>query len=273
MPQPDRVLRRPAGRLHEQNDHGGRARSAPAGDLGHTCPGAAIGPSRWGGVPLARYRRVVPIESRERIVVRPAPAAPRPRPAPAPRRKRSPRANRRLARTLLVGALILALVIGGAAYLWDRYGHMLPTCTASIGDESYRITPEQADNARLIADVARVEGLPNHAVTVALAAALQESKLRNISHGDRDSVGLFQQRPSQGWGTTAQLTDPRYAATAFYRALAEVDGWETMSVTDAAQEVQISAAPDAYAKWEGEARVLARILTNEVPDEIECVNA
>ena len=165
---------------------------------------------------------------------------------------------------------MVALLVAGAAFLWDRYGHMLPTCTASIGGESYRITPEQADNARVIAAVARTEGLPNHAVTVALAAALQESKLRNIEHGDRDSVGLFQQRPSQGWGTTEQLTNPEYAATAFYRALAKVDGWEAMSVTDAAQEVQISAAPDAYAQWEAEARVLARILTHEVPDRIEC---
>jgi hypothetical protein len=165
---------------------------------------------------------------------------------------------------------VLVLLVGGAAYLWDRYGHMLPTCTASIGDETYRITPEQADNARTVAEVASVEGLPNHAVTVALAAALQESKLRNISHGDRDSVGLFQQRPSQGWGTAEQLTNPQFAATAFYRALAKVDGWETMSVTDAAQKVQISAAPDAYAKWEPEARVLARILTHEVSDTIEC---
>jgi hypothetical protein len=212
----------------------------------------------------------VQTESRERIVVRPAPAARGTRTASEPRRGRSPRANRRLARTLGILAMVLVVLVGGAVYLWDRYGHMLPTCTAAIGDESYRITPEQADNARVIAEVARVEGLPNHAVTVALAAALQESKLRNISHGDRDSVGLFQQRPSQGWGSTEQLTNPQFASTAFYRALAKVEGWETMPVTDAAQEVQISAAPDAYAKWEPEARVLARILTHEVPDTIEC---
>ncbi len=166
--------------------------------------------------------------------------------------------------------LVVVLLVGGGVYLYNRYGHMLPTCTAAIGDESYRISPDQAENAGVIADVARVQNLPNHAVTVALAAALQESKLRNISHGDRDSVGLFQQRPSQGWGTAAQLTDRRYASSAFYEALAKVDGWETMSVTDAAQKVQISAAPDAYASWEAEARVLARILTHEVPDTIEC---
>jgi len=114
------------------------------------------------------------------------------------------------------------------------------------------------------------DGFPHHAVTVALAAALQESLLRNLPGGDRDSVGLFQQRPSQGWGTPAQLTDPRYAAAAFYRALGRISGWSTMPVTDAAQRVQHSATPEAYANWEAEARVLARILTREVPETIVC---
>lgn len=174
-------------------------------------------------------------------------------------------------RTLIVAAVVLALLVGVGVFVVTSVADMLPTCTATIGDETYRISPEQADNARTIAEVAVSEGMPNHAVTVALAAALQESKLNNISHGDRDSVGLFQQRPSQGWGTAVQLTTPRFAAAAFYKALDEVEGWEAMSVTDAAQEVQVSAAPDAYAKWEPEARVLARILTGEVSNEIECV--
>ena len=82
----------------------------------------------------------------------------------------------------------------------------------------------------------------------ALAAAFQESGLHNLSHGDRDSLGLFQQRPSQGWGTPSQIMDPGYAAGAFYHRLAQVTGWQTTSVTDAAQQVQRSAAPDAYAQ-------------------------
>jgi hypothetical protein len=171
---------------------------------------------------------------------------------------------------VIVGTVIVSLLVAVGVFVVTRVADILPMCTATIGDETYRISREQATNARTIAEVAGVEGMPNHAVTVALATALQESKLRNISHGDRDSVGLFQQRPSQGWGTPEQLTDPTFASAAFYRALNEVEGWETMSVTDAAQEVQISAAPHAYAKWEGEARVLARILTGEVPDQIEC---
>jgi hypothetical protein len=172
---------------------------------------------------------------------------------------------------LIVVGVVMALFAGVGVFVVTRVADILPTCTASIGDESYRISPEQVANARTIADVASVQGMPNHAVTIALAAALQESKLRNVGHGDRDSVGLFQQRPSQGWGTAAQLTTPRFAAAAFYRALGAVEGWETMSVTDAAQKVQLSAAPNAYEKWEAEARVLARILTGEVSNRIECV--
>jgi hypothetical protein len=167
-------------------------------------------------------------------------------------------------------ALIGALLVTGVFAVTRIIASAAPACTAKIGNESYRIDREQAENARTIARVATEVGMSNHSVTVALAAAFQESKLHNISHGDRDSVGLFQQRPSQGWGDPEQLMNPQYAATAFYRALARVDGWETMSVTAAAQHVQRSAAPDAYAQWEAEARLLARILTHEVPDQIVC---
>jgi hypothetical protein len=114
------------------------------------------------------------------------------------------------------------------------------------------------------------KGMPDHAVTVALAASLQETQLRNLPYGDRDSVGLFQQRPSQGWGTNAQIMDPNYAASAFYDHLALVPGWQTMAVTEAAQLVQQSATPDAYANWETEARSLARALTGEVPAGLSC---
>ena len=180
------------------------------------------------------------------------------------------RRRRRAVTFLLVIGVVVAL-LASAAYAVSRViQSVTPSCTAAIGSESYRIDHEQADNARTIADVATRMGMPHHAVTIALAAALQESELHNISHGDRDSVGLFQQRPSQGWGTPSQLTTPAFAAAAFYRELAKVDGWDAMTVTDAAQHVQRSAAPGAYADWEPEARVLARILTGEVPDRITC---
>jgi hypothetical protein len=112
--------------------------------------------------------------------------------------------------------------------------------------------------------------MPAHAVTVAIATALQESKLRNLPGGDRDSLGLFQQRPSQGWGTTAQILDPVYSATAFYSKLKEQPHWNDVSVTEAAQLVQRSGAPLAYAQWEAEARATAAALTGEIAAGLIC---
>lgn len=170
---------------------------------------------------------------------------------------------------LAVGAVVLVVGIGVvvAGRPWTVGTR---SCTATVGGTTYRLGVPQAANASTIAEMGKQAGMPDHAVTIALAAALQESQLRNLSHGDRDSRGLFQQRPSQGWGTPSQLTDPRYAAAAFYRALARVPGWAAMSVSDAAQHVQRSNAPDAYARWEPEARVLARLLTGEVPARMVC---
>ena len=145
-----------------------------------------------------------------------------------------------------------------------------PPCRATSPAGSYGLSLEQALNATTIAAVGERLGLPDHAVTVAIAAALQESELVNLAGGDRDSSGLFQQRPSQGWGTPAQIQTPRISAQSFYTHLAQVPGWETMSVTDAAQAVQRSAAPSAYADWESEARVIASVLTGEVPAGFTC---
>jgi hypothetical protein len=143
-------------------------------------------------------------------------------------------------------------------------------CHAAAGTATYDLDTDQAGNAATIAAVGKRLGMPDHAVTVALATALQESKLYNLPYGDLDSLGLFQQRPSQGWGTKEQILDPRYAATAFYTHLAKVAGWEALAVSDAAQAVQHSAAGDAYAQWEGEARVLAQALTGELPAAFTC---
>lgn len=127
------------------------------------------------------------------------------------------------------------------------------------------LTDEMRANALLIIRVGRQEGVPAQGIVVALAAAAQESGLRNVRYGDRDSLGLFQQRPSTGWGTPAQVLDPTRATLAFYggaanpnkghtRGLLDIPGWPAMTVTQAAQAVQISAFPDAYAKWEPSAR-------------------
>ncbi|MER5183247.1 C40 family peptidase [Streptomyces sp. NPDC002896] len=119
---------------------------------------------------------------------------------------------------------------------------------------------KQIPNARVITATGIAMKIPARGQVVALATALQESGLRNLTYGDRDSVGLFQQRPSQGWGTVEQILDPVYASTKFYERLRKVSGWESLTVTQAAQAVQRSSFPDAYAKWEPLATALQQAL-------------
>lgn len=146
----------------------------------------------------------------------------------------------------------------------------LPSCQASVGEQTVRLSQEQAQNAATIAAVAERRGLPARAVTIALATAYQESKLLNIDYGDRDSLGLFQQRPSQGWGTPEQVQNPVYAAGRFYDALVQVPAYTEMAITEAAQTVQRSAFPTAYADHEDDARVLASALTGWSPATLSC---
>jgi hypothetical protein len=167
-------------------------------------------------------------------------------------------------------AVVGATAIAAVVVVRPTHHRQPPGCRATAASGSYGLDLEQAANAATIAAIGKRAGLPDHAVTVALAAALLESRLHNLSSGDRDSVGLFQQRPSQGWGSPAQLHTPSYAAAAFYRGLEKVRGWATLPVTDAAQRVQRSAAPLEYAEWEGEARVLAQALTGEVAGGLVC---
>ena len=143
-------------------------------------------------------------------------------------------------------------------------------CTATVGGRTVTLSPEQAENAALITAVSVGRGLPARAATIALATAYQESKLYNLESGDRDSAGLFQQRPSQGWGTRDQVLDPYYATNAFYDALESVDGYQEMRVTEAAQQVQRSGFPEAYADHEADARVLASALTGYSPHAFSC---
>ena len=122
---------------------------------------------------------------------------------------------------------------------------------------SITLNDEQTANAKAIIAATKKAGLPERAAVIAIATSLQESKLENLGHlGDRndhDSQGLFQQRPSSGWGTPEQITDPEYSTLAFLKGLKQVDGWQDMPLTDAAQTVQVSAYPDAYAQWEQQA--------------------
>jgi len=180
---------------------------------------------------------------------------------------------------------VLVVLVGVATYvvvrkIGDNLQLGLPTrgCTvdggtgASLGpsEEPVRLDMTQAANAATIGAVGLRRGMPPQAIVIALATAFQESKLENLESGDRDSIGLFQQRPSQGWGTPEQLADPRYAANAFYTSLLKVKGWQKMRVTDAAQAVQRSAHPEAYQKWATKAEVLARALAGQATGAVAC---
>jgi hypothetical protein len=119
------------------------------------------------------------------------------------------------------------------------------------------LNDEQVGNVKAIIAATKKAGLPERAAVISIATSLQESKLENLGHlgdaNDHDSLGLFQQRPSSGWGTPEQITDPEYATLAFEKGLKQVDGWQDMPLTQAAQTVQVSAYPDAYAQWEQQA--------------------
>lgn len=139
-----------------------------------------------------------------------------------------------------------------------------PVAASAAVSGAVGLSAEQRQNAATIVAVGRSLGVPDRGIVVALAAAMQESSLRNLAHGDRDSVGLFQQRPSQGWGSAAKLQDPVHATELFFGGqnnpnagktigLLDVSGWSSMSITDAAQAVQRSAYPKAYANWAGAA--------------------
>lgn len=178
-------------------------------------------------------------------------------------------------RTAKVGAglVAVALLAGGGYLLAGRGGSALTTtsyCEAVVDGSTARVGLDQAGNAAIIAAVAVRRRLPARAVSIALATAYQESKIRNLSYGDRDSLGIFQQRPSQGWGTAAQVRDPYHATGAFYDALQRVDGYQSMPIHDAAQLVQHSADGTAYAQHEQSARVLASALTGYSPAAFRC---
>lgn len=186
-------------------------------------------------------------------------------------------ATRRAGIRLAVAAVVIGLVglvglVGGTALHWmaGNTGYLggagcgVPDDTSpltSTGDGD--ATDEQRGNAAIIVTVGRQMQVPERGLWVALATAMQESGLRNVNYGDRDSLGLFQQRPSQGWGSPAQVTDPPFAATQFFSRLLAVPGWLEMPLWKAAQTVQRSAFPTAYSKWEQfAARLLAEVADN-----------
>jgi hypothetical protein len=179
--------------------------------------------------------------------------------------------RRRAAYGAGVVALAMLAVGGWFAVRGGVVPLLLPDqCTARVDGHTVVLDPEQARYAGLIAAIAVERGMPARAASIALAAAFQESDLHNLAGGDRDSAGLFQQRPSQGWGTERQVRDPVYATNAFYDALDRVEGYQQLEITVAAQEVQRSGFPDAYADHEADARALASALTGNSPEGFSC---
>ena len=144
-------------------------------------------------------------------------------------------------------------------------------CVATADGRSVVLDLEQARLTSIIVGLSVRRGLAPRAASIAMATAYQESGIRNLDHGDRDSVGLFQQRPSQGWGSVEQLQDPYYATRKFYQALVKVKGWETGDINDVAQRVQRSGFPEAYRDHEADARVLASVLTGHSSAAFTCL--
>lgn len=184
---------------------------------------------------------------------------------------RTPSRRQRWGVRLVLLALVAALGYAGWAAYRGVFVDLVPdSCVATAGRTQVGVSPEQAANAATIAAISVKRGMPPRAATIAIATAMQESKLRNLRVGDRDSVGLFQQRPSQGWGTAEQILDPVYATNAFYDALVKVKDYPSRPLTEVAQQVQRSAYPEAYAQHEDEADVLASVLTGGVRPGLVC---
>jgi cell wall-associated NlpC family hydrolase len=178
-----------------------------------------------------------------------------------------------------LGGLILFIGAGAIAVVQSVFGSSgggadcAPAGSTSSSAAGYG--PEQMINAAIIVAVGKQMIAPEQGWVIAIATAMQESGLNNLNYGDRDSLGLFQQRPSQGWGTPAQIMDPTYAATQFYRHLLVVNGWQQMSVNAAAQTVQHSGMPNAYAQHEQAARQVVGAVQGSVctpSDRGDCNN-
>ena len=176
----------------------------------------------------------------------------------------------------LVFVVLAAAVVG--AFWWLRSRNLTEPvpgqqrCVATANNKTAVVDLEQAHLASIIAGVSVRRGLPPRAASIALATAYQETGIRNLDYGDRDSVGLFQQRPSQGWGTKKQLMDPDYAAEKFYDALVKIKNWQTDDINDVAQKIQRSGHPEAYNDHEADARVLASALTGQSAAGFSCLD-
>lgn len=183
-----------------------------------------------------------------------------------------------LAVPILAGAIggTVSAMFGGADDPRPLAARAAMNCvpSSSAATRSAGHGAEQLANAARIVAVGKQLHVPQRGWIVAVAAALQESRLRNVNYGDRDSLGLFQQRPSQGWGRQAQIMNPSYATLQFYQHLLTIPGWERMSINDAAQAVQRSGLPNAYAQHESAARTIVAALHDAtctpIADAVDC---
>ncbi|GAA1987497.1 hypothetical protein GCM10009777_22360 [Microbacterium pumilum] len=197
-----------------------------------------------------------------------APAAPK-APAPAARGSYKIKAGDTISSIaaghgVSIQAVLAANKLGWSSIIYPGQTITIPgamPAAAAPAAASAGLDGEQIANAQLIVRVGRELGVPDRGIAIALGTAMQESSMRNLDRGDRDSLGLFQQRPSTGWGTAAEVSDPVRAVKAFYggasdpngsrtKGLLDIPGWQGLTFAQAAQAVQISAYPDAYAKWE-----------------------
>lgn len=190
-------------------------------------------------------------------------------------RRRPPRGETGSARAGALALVLVLVTVATATWVWNHGSvgalPLRPHCTATADGASSELAPDQIGNAAIITAISVKRGLPARAASIGIATAKQESKLRNIDYGDRDSLGLFQQRPSQGWGEPDQLLDPVYASNAFFDVLVKIEGYENLPITAAAQRVQRSAFPTAYAQHEPEARIFASALSGYSPATLTCL--
>ena len=174
-------------------------------------------------------------------------------------------------------ATVVVLVLAAGSYILVRrlapvIGPVLTGsgCQASAARQTVLLDTQQASIAATIAGVAHRQSMPRTAVTVAYATAMQESKLHNLDYGDMDSVGVFQQRPSEGWGPRTKLEDPVYATTKFFRALKAVPGYQRLPIYQAAQDVQRSADGSAYIQYEKMASEMSAAFTGQHGPAVYC---
>jgi hypothetical protein len=188
-----------------------------------------------------------------------------------PRNRPPARAKRR---SRLAAAAVILIIAAGIGYL--AVGHAPPSllrptaCAAGPATQAVELSTGQAGIAATIAGVAARRDMPPRAVAIAYATALQESDLADLHYGDRDSVGIFQQRPSEGWGTTREIENPVYATTRFFAALAEVPHYKRIPISAAAQAVQHSADGSAYGQYASTGTALSRAFTGILPHAVWC---